>query len=870
MVALALAAACTLALAGEPSADELAKEFLGQTPAVERTPQQLEAAYAKVLDSLAPNMGSEDPGKRQGPEQTLQAICWYAGRPGAEAHRLAVCKAMVARLGGDLPKLTRVWLIKQLEHIGAAEAVERLGTLLADAEPRIRERARRALQNNPDPKATGTLLAALGKARDAKWRVALINAIACREDAAALKPLLGQAGDGNDDVRSAAVGALARIGDKAATAAIAAARTKGSGKARNAATDAALALADRLCRKGDKATALGIYRGLLEAKGHLRCAAIVGIGRAGGLKELETIFTALADADPQVRGAGLSALGLLPAREVNQAMTARIKSADAATKVLLLRALADGRDPESLPTFLAAAKDADAAVRIAAYQGMGDLANPAAAAALVAVVAKAEGKELIAARAAVDRIPGDPVTAALTAALATAPPAGRVQLVQSLAARRTKAVVPTFLKCAQDPDAAVRAEALKALANLAEIDAAPTLVGFLVKATDKRERQAAANTVAAVCRRSDDVEARVAPLLAAIPGASADARVALVQVLGRLGGTKALAAVRAALKDSSPEVQDAAFRALPSWVDLGVANELLAIAKSQAPLPRRVVALRGAVEVAGKLGGQPPATILKLYQDAMAAAPRPEDRKLVLGGMAGTASLGALDLAVRYLADPALQAEAEVAASRIARGISGSHKAKAREVCQKLADSAKQDRVRREAKETIALIERFDDYITAWEVSPPYTAAGKEAQALIGVVFPPEKPDDKTTAWKPMKVGTTPTRPWLLEFNRTIGGNDRAVYVRTRVYSPKAQPALMELGSDDGVKVWLNDKVVHTNNATRPCSPGQDKAKVALERGWNTLRVKVTQGGGEWALCLRFRAPDGKPLEGVRADPAGE
>jgi hypothetical protein len=60
---------------------------------------------------------------------------------------------------------------------------------------------------------------------------------------------------------------------------------------------------------------------------------------------------------------------------------------------------------------------------------------------------------------------------------------------------------------------------------------------------------------------------------------------------------------------------------------------------------------------------------------------------------------------------------------------------------------------------------------------------------------------------------------------------------------------------------------VHSNNATRPAEPGQDKADVTLKKGWNPVLVKLTQQGGQWALCLRLRNPDGGALEGLKVEP---
>ena len=73
------------------------------------------------------------------------------------------------------------------------------------------------------------------------------------------------------------------------------------------------------------------------------------------------------------------------------------------------------------------------------------------------------------------------------------------------------------------------------------------------------------------------------------------------------------------------------------------------------------------------------------------------------------------------------------------------------------------------------------------------------------------------------------------------------------------------MGSDDGLKVWINDKIVHTNDTARPLQPGSDKAKVELREGWNRLMIKVTQNNLDWEFCARFLNPYGTRLKGVKA-----
>jgi hypothetical protein len=110
----------------------------------------------------------------------------------------------------------------------------------------------------------------------------------------------------------------------------------------------------------------------------------------------------------------------------------------------------------------------------------------------------------------------------------------------------------------------------------------------------------------------------------------------------------------------------------------------------------------------------------------------------------------------------------------------------------------------------------------------------------------------------------------MVDFMATsMAGDQRTVYLRTRVFSPKAQPARIEASSDDGNKIWLNGKVVNAKNVMRGMGD-VDKADIDLKEGWNDVMVKVIQGGGGWSLQVRFCGRDGPVLSGLKVDPAGK
>ena len=62
-----------------------------------------------------------------------------------------------------MPQPARVWIVRQLEHLGAAESVPTLTKLLIEPDAELREVARRALEKNSAPMASVSLQAALRK-----------------------------------------------------------------------------------------------------------------------------------------------------------------------------------------------------------------------------------------------------------------------------------------------------------------------------------------------------------------------------------------------------------------------------------------------------------------------------------------------------------------------------------------------------------------------------------------------------------------------------------------------------------------------------------------------------------------------------------
>lgn len=100
-----------------------------------------------------------------------------------------------------------------------------------------------------------------------------------------------------------------------------------------------------------------------------------------------------------------------------------------------------------------------------------------------------------------------------------------------------------------------------------------------------------------------------------------------------------------------------------------------------------------------------------------------------------------------------------------------------------------------------------------------------------------------------------------------------AAYMGVWVFSPRSRDIILDtpdmvdlcVGTDDGVRVWLNGEEILTVLEERHWHSDADRlAGVKLRRGWNRLVLKVSQRGWEWKASVRFVTTAGHPVGGLR------
>lgn len=129
----------------------------------------------------------------------------------------------------------------------------------------------------------------------------------------------------------------------------------------------------------------------------------------------------------------------------------------------------------------------------------------------------------------------------------------------------------------------------------------------------------------------------------------------------------------------------------------------------------------------------------------------------------------------------------------------------------------------------------------------------------------------KTSGGTPWKAYSSLDNAINLSEGAVFGMHDNANgYAYIEIISETETQARLLLGSDDGMKAWLNGRNIITNDAARPHVAGQDKLVVKLLKGRNRLLVKVKNLGGGWFFSADIKGMDGKNIQGLRFSPEQE
>ncbi len=162
------------------------------------------------------------------------------------------------------------------------------------------------------------------------------------------------------------------------------------------------------------------------------------------------------------------------------------------------------------------------------------------------------------------------------------------------------------------------------------------------------------------------------------------ARCALIRLLTVAGGPRALATLRSASTNPDAQIADTAVRTLAGWRDATAWDGLLEIYRQPKSEPHRVLALRGLVRLATAENASPTPALVARYRQLLDGARGDNDRRLLLGALAGVAHPDALPLVLPLVSNDAVHAEAVLAVKKIATAIKAQHPKIAQDALQRV------------------------------------------------------------------------------------------------------------------------------------------------------------------------------------------
>lgn len=771
---------------------------------------------------------------------------------------------LIAVLQSNASPVQKAEACKRLRVVGTARAVPALAPLLI--EDRTSQAARYALEGIGGSETDAVLRQALGAA-SGPLKAGLADSLGWRHDTAAVGLLVPLLTDAEGAVAASAATALGRIGGSEALAALQAVRDRVATAVRPAVTEALLRCADEQFAAGNRAGARPVYQSLVapDEPVSVRMAAFTGLMRAADDGGFGAMVAALEGNDSAAQAAALAFAASVQHPEATRTFAALLKKPGPALQIALLGVLQARGDAAALPAVVAAARSAELTVRVAALSALGTLGDGSVVLLLAEAATSTDGTTQGAARQALLSLRGKDVAAAFVAHLPAAAPAVQLELVRALTARSELAAVPGLLELAGRDSGAGRRAALQALGSLADGSQVQPLVDLLGAAKTEAAREEVRRVFEAMVQRAGDVgRLDVEPIVRGIGSGSLETRQALLQVGVLFADDKLRAAVRGAMQDSDEGIRAAAARALCDARDAALLPDLLAVARDAKEPGLRSLALEGSVRLATEEGGGlSSGQRTEALTRAFGLAGRAQEKRMVLAGLAQVPNRATLGLAQQGCGDAEVRAEAEQACLQIAGKLGGAEFETVEAVLTRLstdaATAATQERAR-------ALLKMFN---SGWLYAGPYREANQEAQALFDVAFPPEQASAVGVVWRRAPGSTDLSRQGEVDFSGIVGGNHCVVYAKTRLLAPQAQPVVFSLGSDDGIKLWVNGELVHANNAVRGLTPDQDKAKGRLREGWNDLVVKITQHTAGCGFTFRVLSESGAPVSGLRLEPYG-
>jgi len=767
---------------------------------------------------------------------------------------------ILSELESDVTLAVVDFFCKELALIGTEQSVPLLSKMLLN--PDTSDQARYALERIPADAVDAALLNQLAKTEEKTIQIGIITSLGVRRCETAVNRLV-DLGKGQDEkVTIAAIRALGFIGTAKSANAL---ESLAKDSLKEHVWDALLSCADLLSRSGQKNVARNIYLKLYSKD----TPSLVQIGALNGLVQIDAdeiemiLLAAIQSDDLLLQAAAIGAIAEIDDLRLLRIAASRLIILSDTAKAQLCSALAANEKKIGKEQIEALTGSKNSHVRITAYQALGKVGDVDTIKLLAEAAANAkERDECEVARKALYQIPGKSVDDAILDMIAAEKNEKlTVELIRATIHRQISEAPEILLKTAVNENQRIATESTRALQSLAGPEHLEELVELLII----KPAKATEDALIVVAGKIPDRNSRAGMILDKYSTITNDenAQVSMLRVLGKLGDTDAVSLLRKEHTSLNAKISEAAFRAMTDWPGNDFIKEMKYLAENEKDTKTKILAFRTYIRMQAADSGKRDSEVVDELITAYQMAERPDEQRMVIGVLGSFDSIKALTFVQKVLNNPQFKAEAEVSLVSISEKLAKRDPFAVKFVMQEIKTTTKNESVKNRAQVILDQIKGLEGFVLAWQVSGPYMAKDKDGDALFDHVFGPEK-NPNSGQWTSSQTLAHSDQLWHFDLNKLGKGDNRVAYLKTVLITEKAVDAVLEIGSDDGVKVWLNGKQVHANNASRAVNPGEDKVKVELNKGKNTVLVKVNQKGGNWGFCMKVVEADGKPLSGLK------
>ncbi|MCL2623575.1 MAG: HEAT repeat domain-containing protein [Planctomycetaceae bacterium] len=598
---------------------------------------------------------------------------------------------------------------KQAAQTATKESVPPLAAVLLDEA--LSHPARIALQQIPGPEATAALCNALPDAKG-DVLIGIIGTLGERQDPAAVAQLEAFLDPDDKQIVYATAVALGKIASDDALVALQKRFEAADIDKKALLVDGLLACAERMIADDKAKEAIRVYEQIQIQRDLpvvLRCGAIRGsmliLGPRFG-KEVPNEETnvnmgiSLVAIEDGEFLAVLEATRDLTSANLTPGLLGMLSRLDADYQKLLLDLLDCRGDAAAIPAVLAMAKDNNAAAQTAAIRALAGMPNDEVITFLLATATGDNAANATAAADALSRMQSPGLEQKIIEQLKTVNGKSCIPLVQVCGLRKISDVTPVLLPLLSDADNDVRLAVIAALGNTVSGENIEVLVAHVLKPASETEFEAVKASLRVVCFRTVDPDATAAKLEAVYGDASLQAKCALIELFGALGGKVAITAVQQAIANPAVQIQDTATRVLGEWPDPDAAPVLLSVLRSEADERFKIRALRGYIRIVRQMDTSNEHRF-NMCMEALALAQRDEEKTLLVDALGRITTAASLAKLSEFIDQPTFAEQASLMAISVGKALRTQLPDDVTAVMQKIIATTQNADTRRQAEEVL-------------------------------------------------------------------------------------------------------------------------------------------------------------------------